>query len=67
MPRLYLKPVEGLIIPDPATRQPLPAEGQWVEGSIYWSRRLNASEVTDNTEAQTAREAADAKKKDKPQ
>jgi len=46
----YLKPREGLLIRDPATMVPLPAEGEikpWIgpEGR-YWRRRVNFGDVT---------------------
>ena len=64
MARQFLKPAaEGLIVPSlDHNRKPLPAAGGWVESSTYWSRRLASQEVVDDTEAQTAREEADAKR-----
>lgn len=37
---LHLKPANGLAVTDPATMQPLPADGAAVENSNYWQRRL---------------------------
>ncbi len=64
MARIFLKPGAGLKIPDPATRQPLPAEGNWVEMSQYWSARLLEDDVADDTAAQQEREAAAEKEAD---
>lgn len=58
MSRIFLKPRPGLSIPDPATRQPIPAEGAWLEAGVYTRRRLDDGDVEDLTEAQTALEAA---------
>ena len=58
----YLKPAVGLVIPSKDhAGAPLPNDGAWVEDSTYWSRRLADQEVTDDTKAQIAREAAEAK------
>lgn len=40
MMQVYLRPAEGLIVRDPATRQPLVAEGEWKPRNSYWNRRL---------------------------
>lgn len=42
----HLRPATPeLIVRDPVTRQPLPAEGAEVELTPYWRRRLIAEEV----------------------
>ena len=62
MERLFLKPAEGLVIPSPDHgKAPLPIEGSWVQSSSYWSKRLAELDVTDDTEAQLEREAAEEK------
>ncbi len=43
---VLLKPLEGILTPDPATGKPLPAEGSRVELTTYWRRRLANREVT---------------------
>lgn len=44
---LYLRPVNGARVLDPATEPPtaLPVEGRKVEDTPYWRRRLRAKEV----------------------
>ncbi|CAL4866731.1 hypothetical protein MMA231_00975 [Asticcacaulis sp. MM231] len=60
MARTYLKPNDGLNIPSPDHGgKPLPAEGGWVETSIYWANRLADRDVVDDSEAQIEREAAE--------
>lgn len=47
MGTLHIKPAEGLRVVDPATRQPLPPEGDQVEASTYWYRRLRERDVVE--------------------
>ncbi|UTG75534.1 DUF2635 domain-containing protein [Neisseria subflava] len=42
---IQIKPVEGYVVTDPATMQPLPEEGASVEWSNYWQRRINEGAV----------------------
>lgn len=42
---LNLKPAPGLIVRDPRTAQPLPAEGGTVPDNGYWRRRLRDGDV----------------------
>lgn len=44
---MFLKPVPGLIVRDPNTRQPLPAEGRDVQPTAWWTRRLRAGDVVE--------------------
>jgi hypothetical protein len=44
---LFVKPREGLTVPDPQTRQPLPAEGKTVPRTGYWARRLRCGDVVE--------------------
>lgn len=44
---MYLKPAPGLIVRDPNTRQPLPAEGREVQLTDWWARRLRAGDVVE--------------------
>jgi hypothetical protein len=46
---LFVKPREGLTVPDPQTRQPLPAEGKAVPRTGYWARRLRDGDVVEAT------------------
>lgn len=42
----HLKPVAGLVVRDPVTRQALPEEGALVDtADLYWVRRLNDGDV----------------------
>lgn len=45
MNKITVKPSEGARVLNPATRQPLPAEGASVPRSTYWLRRIAAGEV----------------------
>lgn len=67
---LYVRPAEGLTIPDPATGAHLPAAGAGVDDCPYWRRRLREKsvELTDKeaiaaatAKAEKARLAAEAK------
>lgn len=58
MARIYVKPATGLSIPSPNHNgQALPLDGAWVDASRYWTKRLNAEDVSDDTEAQAKKEA----------
>ena len=44
--KIRIRPArEGLIVLDPATRQPIPPEGLVVLPSSYWARRLSDGDV----------------------
>ncbi|WP_299378826.1 DUF2635 domain-containing protein [uncultured Kiloniella sp.] len=46
MKKAFLKPAEeGLIVRDPVTLLPLPAEGDEVEFNSHWRRRLAQGDV----------------------
>jgi hypothetical protein len=50
--RLFLKPVEGRSAPSPDhAGSELPASGDWVNASIYWSRRIADGDVTHDADA----------------
>ncbi len=42
---MFAKPKDGLVILDPHTLRPLPAEGAEVEESSYWLRRLQDEDI----------------------
>lgn len=42
---MFVKPAEGLRVLDPASKQPLPAEGREVPAVPYWHRRLRDGDV----------------------
>ncbi|CAM3282831.1 DUF2635 domain-containing protein [Xenorhabdus nematophila] len=45
MTELHLKPVNGLIVRDPDTYQPLPDDGEAKPCTAYWLRRLKDGDV----------------------
>lgn len=45
MEALHLKPKKGLRVLKPGTKTPLAAEGEIVDDSSFWKRRLAAGEV----------------------
>lgn len=52
--KLFLKPKEGLKVPRPENGRELKAEGELVESSTYWRRRIidgDVTEVSDKSEA----------------
>lgn len=50
---LQVKPAPGLVVRDPATRQPLPADGGEVPDTTFWRRRLADGDVQPSTAATT--------------
>ena len=50
----FLKPVPGVKIRDPKTKEFLPEEGRRVEMSVYWNRRIQDGTVV-VVENQTAK------------
>jgi hypothetical protein len=42
---MFVKPLKGRSVPDPARGDLLPVEGRNVEESSYWFRRLAAGDV----------------------
>lgn len=42
---MFLKPKPGLVVRDPVTKFPLPAEGRDVQMTSYWQRRLDSGDV----------------------
>lgn len=47
--KFYLIPQPGLVVRDPDTAQPLPAEGAEKPKTGYWLRRLMDQDVTEAT------------------
>lgn len=45
MNRIFVKPAPGLVVRDPKSLLPLPAEGKEVGASNYWYRRIAAGDV----------------------
>lgn len=43
---IFVKPLRGLLIRDPATKRHVPEDGALVERSSYWIRRQNAGEIS---------------------
>lgn len=42
---MFVKPADGLVIPDPDRYDTLPAEGRDVPASDFWLRRLRDDDV----------------------
>lgn len=59
---IFVKPAQGLRVVNPATGQPLPAEGEVVENGTYWIRRLDDGDVTEETPPATPPVKASSKK-----
>jgi hypothetical protein len=53
---MKLKPADGLLIRDPASKRLLPAEGAEVPPTNFWQRRLAAGDVTIVKEPAPAKE-----------
>lgn len=61
---MFVRPArEGLRVVDPATRQPIPAEGARVPRNGYWTRRRVQGDVVELTESTEPPAAAPAKPK----
>lgn len=43
--KIFLKPAEGRQVRDPATKEPLPAEGDFKPRNSYWLRRIKDGDV----------------------
>lgn len=50
MSKITLKPAHDRRVVDPATRKPLPAEGDTVTRNVYWLRRLREGDVIEVTQ-----------------
>ena len=46
---MYVKPKDGLQVPDPYRGDNLPAEGREVEANQYWLRRKQDGDVTEGS------------------
>lgn len=58
MSQITVYPVEGRVTPDPAMGDTLPPEGRSVPRDIYWIRRLNDGDVTEEKPAKAKAKAA---------
>lgn len=47
MEQRFVKPAEGRLVRDPATGQPLPAEGALVEWTSFFRRRLAEGDIVE--------------------
>ena len=63
MSKLYVIPQNGLAVLHPETAKPLPAEGQLVEKSPYWLRRLKDGSVKEDAKRSTKEAKADSSSK----
>lgn len=50
---MKLAPRSGMVVIDPATSKPLPADGVDVEMNSYWVRRLQDGDVTEAEEQES--------------
>lgn len=57
---LFVKPVAGRKVRDPASRLHIPAHGKAVADDPYWHRRLKSGDIELTTEAEIASGAATA-------
>jgi len=57
----YLTPAPGLRVVNPATKAPLPAEGETVELDTYWIRRIGDQDVTEGKAPAAAAAASSVK------
>lgn len=46
---MYVKPISGRQVPDPALGDLLPEAGREVEANQYWFRRIEDGDVTEAT------------------
>jgi hypothetical protein len=60
MELIFVRPVEGARVRDPATKKPIPDAGLLVESSGYWQRRIRVGDVV-TTEAPAENVAAPVK------
>lgn len=63
MAKIFVVPIEGREVINPATGKPIPAGGIEVEESNWWNRRLRHGEVTFG-EKKPARKPPARRKKD---
>lgn len=54
---MYVKPIEGRRVPDPARGDTVPPEGREVEPTQYWQRRVIDGDVVEATPPKTKKEA----------
>lgn len=38
--RIYVKPLEGLLVRNPKNKNPIPADGAWIDTNSFWNRRI---------------------------
>lgn len=55
---MFVKPREGLVVRDPVSKRPLPAEGAEVPETGYWFRRLRDNDVVEAKPPKAAAEPA---------
>ena len=60
--KIFIKPKEGLKVVKPETAQHLKAEGEHVEQSTYWLKRIAEGDVTLIEEKEQKQESPKAKK-----
>lgn len=58
---VFVRPRTGLIVRDPITREPLPADGAKVPRTPYWLRRLRAGDIVPAAKASPPKDKASPK------
>lgn len=53
---MFVIPTQGIVIRDPDTRQPIPAEGREVPKNAFWVRRLRDGDVREAAPAPAAQQ-----------
>lgn len=48
--QIFIIPKQGLKVIDPLTRTPIASEGQNVEKTVYWQRRILSGDVVQGSE-----------------
>jgi hypothetical protein len=55
---MFVKPKPGLVVRDPISKRPLPAEGAEVPAEGYWLRRLRSGDVVQAVQIPDSSEVA---------
>lgn len=59
---MFVKPAQGLSVPDPERGDVLPPEGRTVEPNQYWQRRVADGDVVEASPQPAASKAAQGSK-----
>ncbi len=64
MKKLHIRPIEGFVVPDPATGKPISKDGAKVDDTNYWRRRIRTGVVIDLEATRQKDKSKDEKKSD---